>query len=83
MPRVTVEVEVDVKEVFDKLDVEDLSELGLVEFDSLDDETEPTDWQPIADALRRADFRKAEELITEAARNSGVDLPPFAVARVA
>lgn len=75
MPFVTVEVEIDASEVFDKLDVEDLAALGL--------EAEPTDWQPIADAMRRADFRKAEELMTEAARLSGVDLPPFAVARVA
>jgi hypothetical protein len=83
MPFVQVKVEVDAKSVFDQLDVEDLAELGLVEVDSLDDEAEPTDWQPIADAMRRADFRKAEELITDAARVSGVDLPPFVVARVA
>lgn len=83
MPYVTVKVEVDAKEVIKQLDDEDLSELGLVDMASLDDEADPTDWQAIGDAIRRADFRKAEELITEAARIAGSDLPPFAVARVA
>ncbi|APG04923.1 hypothetical protein BJI69_14170 [Luteibacter rhizovicinus DSM 16549] len=80
---VTLEVEVDVSAVIAKLDDEDLAELGLIDAASVDDEAEPTDWQAIADAIRRADFRKAEELITEAARIAGSDLPPFAVARVA
>ncbi|UPG86816.1 hypothetical protein L2Y94_05530 [Luteibacter aegosomatis] len=83
MPFVTVKVEIDASEVIDQLDEDDLSGLGLVDVQTLDADPEATDWQPIADALRRADFRRAEELMTEAARVSGVDLPPFAVARVA
>jgi hypothetical protein len=83
MQFVTLEVEVDVSAVIDKLDAEDLAALGLMELGDLEDEAEPTDWQPIADAIRRADYRKAEELITEAARLAGFDLPPFAVARAA
>ena len=83
MPFATVKVEVDLDELMSQLDSEQLAALGLVDEAQLDHEAEHTDWQPIADAIRRADFRKAEELIAEAAREAGVDLPPFAVARVA
>ncbi|NII53548.1 hypothetical protein [Luteibacter sp. SG786] len=83
MPVVTLDVEIDVADVLDRLDEDDLRKLGLVDAAELDDADEPVDWQSIADAIRRADFRKAEELITEAARVAGFDLPPFAVARAA
>ncbi|KAF1005436.1 MAG: hypothetical protein GAK28_03188 [Luteibacter sp.] len=83
MGRVTVEVQINPGDILDQLSEGGLASLGLTALDDIDVDPEPGDWPLVHEAIRRADFHKAAELITSIAAECGVDLPPFAMARVA